>query len=98
MTNARDIRASLNRFQRDWAPVHSSIAGPVIFAMRRDSELHQLSVETVRHLAFAPWSRDHTLIVGSADDGLAAAVRDPRRDLALRQGHVAMPGGVILLT
>jgi hypothetical protein len=30
----------------DWAPVHESIAGPVIFAMRRMSGTHQFYIET----------------------------------------------------
>src|SRR2546421_4647285 len=30
----------------DWAPVHESIAGPVIFVLRRISGMHQLYLET----------------------------------------------------
>jgi hypothetical protein len=49
-------------------------------------------------LAFALRSRNDSQIVGDADNGLAAAVASLRRDPALRQDHLHMPGGVILLT
>ena len=54
----RAIKVLRAATSKDWAPVHESIAGPVIFAVRRISGIHQRNVETSWHLAFAPWSRD----------------------------------------
>jgi hypothetical protein len=36
----------LARRLNDWAPVHQSIAGPVIFGLRRIAGMHQLYLET----------------------------------------------------
>jgi len=49
-------------------------------------------------LAFALRSRNDGQIVGGTGNRLAAAVVNLRRDPALRQDHLDMPGGVILLT
>ena len=71
------------RSSNDWAPVHESIAGPVIFAMRRMSGTHQFYIETSRARGLC--------VPGLADMSycrrrrrwLAAAVHlNPRRDLA----------------
>jgi hypothetical protein len=53
----------------DWAPVHESSAGPVIFDLRRISGMHQLYLETSQRLAFAHLSRNYVQVVGDANDG-----------------------------
>jgi hypothetical protein len=60
--------------------------------------LSQLCLETAGRLAFALRSRNDGHVVGGTDNELAAAVVNLRRDPALPQDHVIMPGGVILLT
>jgi hypothetical protein len=73
--------------------------GALGFAYSEDVlDLCQLYLETTGRLAFALRSRNDGQIVGDADNGLAAAVVSLRRDPALRQDHLHMPGGVILLT
>jgi hypothetical protein len=73
--------------------------GALGFAYSEDVlDLYQLSLETALRLAFALRSRNDGQIVGDAGNGLAAAVVNLRRDPALRQDHLHMPGGVILLT
>jgi hypothetical protein len=73
--------------------------GALCFAYSEcDLDLYQQSLETTARLAFALRSRNDGRIVGGADNGLAAAVVNLRRDPAFRQDHLHMPGGVILLT